>query len=180
MPDRSLTLRKVAGVIRFATFGLHPTVDRQGWGRIDGFPRLRRARGSVLRIGERVRLFPRVRFELKSGWARIEIGARTFINRDTEFVCVDAITIGADCAISWGVIVMDSDVHSIDGRRRTAPVVIGDRVWLGQGARILKGVTIGSGAVVAAGSVVTKDVPERALVGGVPARVIRRDVSWSL
>ena len=59
-----------------------------------------------------------------------------------------------------------------------APVVIGDRVWVGTRAVILKGVSIGDGAVVAAGAVVTSDVPAGAVVGGVPARVIGRADSW--
>jgi acetyltransferase-like isoleucine patch superfamily enzyme len=63
-------------------------------------------------------------------------------------------------------------------RRRTAPVRIGDGVWVGSGATILAGVTVGDGAVIAAASVVTKDVPPGVLVAGNPARVIRRDVTW--
>jgi acetyltransferase-like isoleucine patch superfamily enzyme len=55
----------------------------------------------------------------------------------------------------------------------------GNHVWIGMRAMILKGVTIGDGAVVAAGAVVTRDVPARALVGGVPARVLRNDVEWA-
>jgi acetyltransferase-like isoleucine patch superfamily enzyme len=60
----------------------------------------------------------------------------------------------------------------------SAPVHIGSHVWIGARALILKGVRIGDGAVVAAGSVVTRDVPSRALVAGNPAQVIREDVSW--
>ena len=55
---------------------------------------------------------------------------------------------------------------------RSAPVVIGEDVWLGAGAKVLKGVTIGDKAVVAAGAVVTRDVPSRAIVAGIPARQI--------
>ena len=60
-----------------------------------------------------------------------------------------------------------------------SPVVIHDHVWVGARVTILKGVEIGEGAVVAAGSVVTHDVPAHALVGGNPARVIRQDVDWN-
>ena len=58
------------------------------------------------------------------------------------------------------------------------PVVIGDRVWIGQGAVILKGVTIGNGAIIAAGSVVTKDVPPNTMVAGNPAVVKKENVKW--
>ncbi len=59
-----------------------------------------------------------------------------------------------------------------------APIIIGDNVWVGTRAVILKGVTIGGGAIVAAGAVVTKDVPPRTIVGGNPAHVIRENASW--
>lgn len=61
----------------------------------------------------------------------------------------------------------------------TQPVTIGDHIWIGARTNVLNGVTVGDGAVVAAGSLVTRDVPPRALVGGVPARVLREDVDWS-
>ena len=64
------------------------------------------------------------------------------------------------------------------GYERTKPVIIGDHVWVGRRAIILKGVTIGSGAVIAAGAVVTSDVPAKALVGGVPAQIIESEVEW--
>ena len=76
--------------------------------------------------------------------------------------------------------IRDSDNHTIvrDGYTPTAPIKIGNHVWIGVNCTILKGVTIGDGAIIAAGSVVTKDVPAHSLVGGVPAKVIRTDVEW--
>lgn len=61
----------------------------------------------------------------------------------------------------------------------SAPIVIGDHVWIGMNVIVLKGVTIGEGAVVSAGSVVTKDVPPHSLVAGVPAKVVKTDVEWN-
>jgi acetyltransferase-like isoleucine patch superfamily enzyme len=73
---------------------------------------------------------------------------------------------------------MDADGHQLDDRPSIAPVLIGDNVWIGARSTILKGVTIGDGAVVAACSLVSKDVAPRSLVGGNAARVIREDVDW--
>ena len=74
--------------------------------------------------------------------------------------------------------IRDDDEHEMEGRVRTAPIDIADNVWVGGRAIILKGVAIGDGAIVASGAVVTKNVPPRTLVAGVPARVIRENVSW--
>lgn len=122
--------------------------------------------------------------------ARFEIGDRTFIGKSL-FVAANRISIGSDVLISWGVTVVDHDSHAVDFDLRRhdvagwlmgekdwsnvaiAPVKIGDKVWIGFGASILKGIEIGEGAIVAAGSVVTKNVAPWTLVGGNPARVIR-------
>ncbi|MCO6476121.1 MAG: hypothetical protein J5I94_05830 [Phaeodactylibacter sp.] len=72
---------------------------------------------------------------------------------------------------------MDGDFHDLNNRQepgRSAPIIIEDDVWLGARSIVLKGVTIGRGAVVAAGAVATRDVPPYTMVGGVPAKVIRR------
>lgn len=69
---------------------------------------------------------------------------------------------------------------ALDKRVPEQPVEIGNNVWIGVGATILKGVTIGDGAIIAAGSVVTKDIPARCLAAGVPAKVIKTDVEWEM
>jgi len=102
-----------------------------------------------------------------------------YINNNTTIDCFDSITIGNGVAISKGVTIRDSDNHSINGNQAIhAPIVIEDDVWIGLNVTVLKGVCIGSGSVVAAGAVVTRDVPKNTLVGGVPAKVIKKDVSW--
>jgi acetyltransferase-like isoleucine patch superfamily enzyme len=102
------------------------------------------------------------------------IGNGTYLNRNTEIVAARSVTIGRDCKIARDVIIMDTDQHELpDSGMIAKPVRIGDQVWIGSRAIVLKGVTIGPGAVVAAGSVVTKDVPARAVVAGVPARIVR-------
>ena len=103
-----------------------------------------------------------------------------YINSNCQIVCSQRITIGQGVAIADGVLIRDTDDHDLDveGYEKVKPVTIGNHVWIGQRATILKGVTIGDGAVVAAGAVVTKDVPANSVVAGVPAKVIRTDVSW--
>jgi tetrahydrodipicolinate N-succinyltransferase len=112
--------------------------------------------------------------------ATLELGSG-YTNNNVDINCFSSIKIGHDVAISKGVTIRDSDNHVIDGNtdRVTQPIVIGNKVWIGIGATILKGVTIGDGAIIAAGAVVTKDIPAGSLVGGIPAKVIKKDVVWT-
>lgn len=123
--------------------------------------------------------------------AEVKIGDRTFIGRSL-LVSAESITIGSDVLISWGCTFADHDSHSTDftlrqhdvvnwleGKKdwthvRRSPITIGDKVWMGFNTIVLKGVTIGEGAVVAAGSVVTRDVPPWTMVAGNPARPIKQ------
>lgn len=110
--------------------------------------------------------------------AVISIGQRVHFSNNVSVVACFHIVIGNDCLIGDGVTIFDSDFHDPDPKKRktgggrVAKVVIGENVWLGSRAMVLKGVNIGSGAVVAPLSVVTKDVPENSFVAGVPAKVI--------
>jgi len=132
-----------------------------------------------LRIGRRVKLNGSpVPIELVAlPGAELSIGDATSINRGVSICAQRSIRIGRDCGIGNDVLIFDTDFHSADDLTRVpdaAPVTIGDGVWLASRAIVLKGVTIGDGAVVSAGSVVATSVPPHTLVGGVPARVIRR------
>ncbi len=111
--------------------------------------------------------------------ARLEIGD-SYINSDSRIRVHKLIKIGDDCAIAHGFVAMDGNAHAIDGKRTVSPIIIEDHVWIGTEVRVLPGVTIGKGSVVAAGAVVTKDVPPASLVAGVPAKVIRENVCWEL
>lgn len=111
---------------------------------------------------------------------RLGIGANTFVGPWTTIVACESILIGSNCLIAERVSIRDQD-HFIHGPlelpirsagNTTAAIEIGNNVWLGAGVVVLKGVRIGEGAVVAANAVVTSDVPARAIVAGVPARVI--------
>ncbi|MEX0609978.1 MAG: acyltransferase [Balneolaceae bacterium] len=105
--------------------------------------------------------------------AIIEIGTGTYINRNSLIIAEERVSIGENCRISWDVIIMDSDLHPLNSSSViNKPVVIENNAWIGCRCIILKGITIGEGAVVAAGSVVTKDVPPYTIYGGSPARYI--------
>lgn len=120
--------------------------------------------------------------------AKLSLGSG-YMNHDCVIDCFSSITIGYGVVISERVVIRDSDNHAItstengelksDEKPAAAPIVIQDHVWLGMNVVVLKGVTIGEGAIVAAGSVVTKDVPSHCLVAGVPAKVVKTDVTWS-
>ncbi|MBD2848590.1 acetyltransferase [Paenibacillus sp. IB182496] len=107
--------------------------------------------------------------------ARLEIGDNVFFNYGLDIGCECGITIGDNTIIGPMVNLMDSNYHPVDARASAAPrpIAIGDNVWLGRGTVVLPGVRIGRNTVVAAGSVVTKDIPADVVAGGVPARTIR-------
>lgn len=110
--------------------------------------------------------------------AKLSIGSG-FANYNVKIDCFTEIQIGRKVAISHNVIIRDDDSHRISEQTgSSAPIIIGDHVWIGMNSIILKGVHIGDGAVVAAGAVVTRDVPDKCLVGGVPAKIIRQNVEW--
>ena len=105
----------------------------------------------------------------------IHVGRQVFINMGCKFQDQGGIFIDDGVLIGHNVVLATLN-HAMPPERRSdmlpAPIHIGKRVWIGSNATVLPGVTIGNGAVVAAGGVVTKDVPANALVGGVPAKVI--------
>lgn len=138
----------------------------------------RPGRDARLILAPGVRIFEGVRFFLDGDGATIEIGRDTYLNRRTEIISRRRVSIGERCAIAWDVSIMDTNYHEIEGASGDEPVEIGNHVWIGARATVLKGVTIGDGAVVAAGAVVAGDVPPRMLVAGVPARPVR-EVTWT-
>lgn len=109
----------------------------------------------------------------------LSIGDNVSIGDRTELHVGDNLSIGDGTLIAWDCCIMDRDYHKINSmQEKTAPVIIGKDVWIGCNSLILKGVTIGEGSVVAAGSVVTHDVLPHSLVAGNPAKVIRENVQW--
>lgn len=139
------------------------------------------------------------RFIFESGEGRVTIGCHTYIGNST-FISRSSIDIGNNVTIAWGCTIYDHDSHSLDFLERrkdimdemadirkgvsfiknkkwdvvnTKPIKICNDAWIGMNCIILKGVTIGEGAIVGAGSVVTKDVPAWTVVAGNPAKVVR-------
>lgn len=102
------------------------------------------------------------------------------INTRSTIACFNHITIGSHVFIGENVTIRDSDNHRISNAPRpvTEPIVIGDHVWIGINSTLLKGARIGHGSIIAAGSVVTKSIPDHVLAGGIPAKVIREGVDW--
>lgn len=118
--------------------------------------------------------------EASAEGARIEVGDRTEFNNNLTIKSEGGgIRVGRDGLFGAHVEIFDSDFHDLHPQRRktgaprTAPVEIGDNVFVGMGVRILKGSTIGSDAVIGAGSVVTGTIPAGVVAAGNPARVVR-------
>jgi len=103
----------------------------------------------------------------------IHFGKNVYINSGCQFQDQGGIWIGDNALIGHGVILATVDHDLVTRERIISPIVIGKDVWLGAGVIVTRGVTIGDGATVAAGAVVTEDVPAGALVGGIPAKILK-------
>jgi galactoside O-acetyltransferase len=184
-------MRIIAAVLNGWQRLRHPGSQRVSIGRGSRVYRWRLGVGAGtnrVSIGSRSIVQCHIRFDGHGG--QVSIGDRTYIG-SSHIVCHTAVTIGSDVIISWGVTVVDHDSHAVSWALRSCdvedwhrgrkswqhvpvrPVTIGDKVWIGFGASILKGVAIGEGAVIGAGAVVTREVAPYAVVGGNPAQVIR-------
>lgn len=106
----------------------------------------------------------------------ITVGKNVFINVCCHFQDQGGITLGDNCLVGHNVVFATLNHGFAPEERQSmlpAPIVVGRNVWIGSNSTILQGVTIGDNSIIAAGSVVTKDVPANAIVAGVPARFIR-------
>ena len=144
---------------------------------------------SILKIQDNSLIDSTIVFERDN--SSLSIGSNTYIGGAT-ISCANNINIGNNVQIAWGVIIMDHNSHSLDYKKRKndlpntfkniktwedvtiSEVKIHDDVWIGVNSVILKGVTIGKGSIIAAGSVVTKDVEPMIVVGGNPAKILKR------
>ena len=166
------------------TFGMRPTtpdmrerelLDEYNAARFDDpAEALQMLRQILGRVGEDVVVRQPFRVD---GGVRVSIGDHSFLNYDCLLLANDRIDIGVRVFIAPRVMVLTA-THPLDPSERyatrnaTAPVSIGDDAWVGAGATVMPGVLIGRCAVVAAGAVVTRDVPDGCIVAGVPARVV--------
>ncbi len=160
------------------------------------FRRLKSTKPRAVVLGKHVSCYAGCSFAVGLN-GQCTIGDFTLLN-GALIMAEEKIEIGSYCLVSWNVGIADSDFHPIEPAQRlidaqalapffknrparpplaTAPVKIGDNVWIGMNAVILKGVTIGENSVVAAGSVVTKDVEPNVVVAGNPAAVVKRFAS---
>jgi acetyltransferase-like isoleucine patch superfamily enzyme len=156
------------------------------------FRHFRAKKAAALEIGNYVSCYAGCSFSLGEE-GHVKVGDYSLLN-GALIMAEESIEIGSYCLISWNVGIADSDFHPIDAAQRrqdalalspylpnrparpkirTAPVKIGNNVWIGMGAVILKGVTIGDNSVVAAGAVVTRSVPANTIVAGNPAVVVK-------
>lgn len=120
--------------------------------------------------------------------AVLKIGYGTKFNHNANISCFERIEIGDYVLLSENLMMRDSDNHfiysnnhkekDINYSKVSAPIIIEDNVLIGINVTILKGVTIGKGSVIAAGSLVTKDIPPSCLAAGVPAKVIKENITW--
>ena len=116
----------------------------------------------------------------------VEIGQHTFIGRQTHIACTEdgsKLIIGGYGMISSYCQIRTGDSHSVldcAGRRinHAASVDIGEHCWIGEGAKVLKGVTIGDNCVVSTGAIVTKSFGRKVLLGGVPAKILKEEINW--
>ena len=154
-------------------------VFNKTWSKKDPFP-------SLLFMGKNANLVVNDNFSIFSGSkvyinenATLKLG-KGYINSNLNLNCFDSIEIGYNVVISENVSIRDSDNHQITSHPhvKTKPIKIGNDVWIGMNVTILKGVNIGNGAIVAANSLVTRNIPENTMVAGVPAKVIKNNVSW--
>jgi len=142
-------------------------------------------RGDIV-LGEGVRISGKIGIAfvpVKGYTPRLRVGANTFIGVNCSFSAAESIVIGDNCLLAAETVIRDNDGHPLDAVRRRAntpleadevqPVTIGNDVWIGNRAMVLKGVTIGDRAIVASCAVVTKDVAADTIVAGNPARVVR-------
>jgi acetyltransferase-like isoleucine patch superfamily enzyme len=148
--------------------------------------RLEIGRNATLRIGRWAWIGDGSKIRVHEG--EVSIGAKTVMGQECTISAYQHVEIGRECILADRVMLIDFDHGVVEVERPIRlqgiykrDVRVGHNVWLGYGACVLRGVTIGDNSIVGTSAVVTKDVPENAVVGGIPARVLRmRDAPRSM
>ena len=139
------------------------------------------AEDSTLIINGTVSLGANVHLAVAPG-AKMILGSKAdgslTINRGTEILAHEEIRIGSGGMLSWDILIMDSNVHTIVGAQNHKAIIIHEHVWIGCRATILKGVELGNGSVVSAGAVVVKSLPQGAIAAGNPAKIVKENIFW--
>ena len=180
------TLSDPLGTVRIVVATARARIALRGCSQVGYGPRLfgrcHVSGGSGIHIGERLLMIAGTApCELSAhDGGRLEIGDRVFVNYGSSISAHTLVRIGDDCKIGQHAIILDCDYHDMEdplhygGHGPSLPVVLEQGVWLGARVTVLKGVTIGRSSVIAAGSVVTRDIPAGVLAGGMPAKVLRK------
>lgn len=136
------------------------------------------ARDGVVVFRGKAQLAHATRIGVATG-ARLEMGKGFHVTGRTSLVCQDSVTFGDGVLVSWDCLIMDSDFHSFNGSERSCPIRVGDHVWIGCRTLILKGTSIPSGCVVAAGSRITKEHGEKKCLIAGANKVVARGIEWA-
>ncbi|SDL77074.1 acyltransferase [Chryseobacterium taihuense] len=128
-------------------------------------------------VGNNVKLLASPGATLTIGGKFLESGSG--ITADTQILCNKKITIGRDFLCAWGVLISDSDWHTIGGQSHQVDVSIGDHVWIANNSSVLKGSVIGDNCIVAGQTkIINKTYAPNSLIAGIPAKVVKSDVEW--
>ncbi|MGE2712781.1 DapH/DapD/GlmU-related protein [Mycolicibacterium litorale] len=157
--QRAIRLAAELSVLRYPD----QAAIREGWSRLTG-----------QEVDENFHLIPPV---YSDHGINIRVGRNVFVNQNCRFNDIGGIDIGDDVMLGPNVSLITSGHPSDPAERRSgitsAPITIGRNVWIGASALVMQGVTVGDDSIVGAGAVVTRDVPPRTLVAGVPATVVK-------
>lgn len=123
---------------------------------------------------------------VENNGCELVVGERTFVGHHSHLACTEngsKLHLGCDCMISSYVQIRTGDSHSLvdlEGKRinQAEPVFIGDHCWIGEGAKVLKGVCLAGDDIVSAGAIITKSFEKNVLIGGVPGRILKDSVNW--
>ncbi|MEX0942475.1 MAG: acyltransferase [Pseudomonadales bacterium] len=160
---------------------IRPQFDSSGIDLRVMYPRYLEISGPKIVVGDHVHFMALpdkpVRLSVFEGLGHINIGDYSIINPGVRISSAATVEIGHSCLLAMNCYLSDADWHDIHHRifapGAVAPITLKDNVWIGDGALVTKGVTIGANSIVGAGSVVTKEVPDNVIVAGNPARIVK-------